>query len=110
MRAARSAFVAEFLACAGLAAEIRRFETPREIAAADADLVVVCSSDPEYLALVTDLLPQMKSCGSQAPVLVAGNPETVQQLRAAGVSEFIHLRSNPIEVLTHVQQLLGIGK
>jgi methylmalonyl-CoA mutase len=110
MRAARSAFVAEFLACAGLAAEIRRFETPRQIAAADADLVVVCSSDPEYLALVTDLLPQMKSCGSQTPVLVAGNPETVQQLRAAGIAEFIHLRSNPIEVLGKLQQLLGIDK
>ena len=110
VRAARSAFVAEFLACAGLAAEIRQFETPQQVAAADADLVVLCSSDPEYLALATDLLPQMHSCGSRVPVLVAGNPETAPQLRAAGITEFIHLHSNPIEVLTRIQHFLGIDK
>jgi methylmalonyl-CoA mutase len=110
MRAARSAFVADFIACAGLATEIRRFETPLEITAANADLVVLCSSDPEYLAFATELLSEFHSRPVKTPVLVAGNPEAAEQLRAAGITEFIHLRSNPIEVLTHIQQLLGIGK
>jgi methylmalonyl-CoA mutase len=106
MRAARSSFVAEFLACAGLAARIEAFQSPQQIAATEADLIVLCSSDPEYLAIATELIPQLRS--RETPVLIAGNPETAEQLRAAGIKEFIHLRSNPIEVLTKLQQLLGI--
>ena len=100
-----------FLACAGLATDIRQFETPRQIAAADADLIVLCSSDAEYLALATDLLPQMKSLRRHRRLYSSpAIRKPSEQLRAAGVTEFIHLRSNPIEVLTQVQQLLGIGK
>jgi methylmalonyl-CoA mutase len=110
MRAARSNFVSDFLACAGLASDIHRFETPEEISREHADLIVLCSSDPEYPAIATGLLAQMKSPGSQTPILIAGNPEAAEQLRSAGVTEFIHLRSNPIELLTKLQQILGIGK
>jgi methylmalonyl-CoA mutase len=109
MRTARSGFVAEFLACAGLPVDIRRFETPQAIAAAEADLIVLCSSDPEYVGTATALLAELKSHPSQTPVLVAGNPASAEQLHAEGVTEFIHLRSNPIEVLGRVQQLLGMG-
>ena len=110
MRSARSGFVAEFLACAGLGVDVRSFATTQAIAIVDADLVVLCSSDPEYVALATELFAEMKAHGVQIPVLIAGNPESAEQLRAAGIAEFIHLRSNPIEVLTKVQQLLGMGK
>ena len=41
-------------------------------------------------------------------MIVAGNPDSAEQLRAAGVADFIHVRSNPIEVLTTWQQRLGI--
>ncbi len=110
MRSARSAFVADFFACAGLATIIERFRTPQQIASAPADLIVLCSSDAEYLALATALLPELKARGVEIPVLIAGNPETGEQLRSAGITEFIHLRSNPIELLTRLQQLLGITK
>jgi methylmalonyl-CoA mutase len=109
MRTARSNFVIEFFACAGLAANVERFQTPQQIAGAAADLIVLCSSDPEYLPIATELIPAMRSRGSQTPVLIAGNPETAEQLRAAGVNGFINLRSNPIELLTRLQQILGIG-
>ena len=109
MRAARSGFAADFLACAGLGVDTRRFETPLDIAAAEADMVVLCSSDPEYLAIATELLAQMKLRGVQTPVVVAGNPESAEQLRAIGITEFIHVRSNPIEVLTRLQQRMGMG-
>ena len=110
MRAARSNFVADFLACAGLVTIIERFETARQIAATDADMIVLCSADSEYLAIATELLAEMKSRGDQTPVLIAGNPETAEQLLGIGVTEFVHLRSNPIELLTKLQQILGIGK
>jgi hypothetical protein len=42
------------------------------------------------------------------PVLVAGNPESAEQLREIGIADFIHIRSNPIDVLTAWQQRLGV--
>ncbi len=110
MRSARSNFAADFLACAGLATGTRRFETPLEIAAAEADAIVLCSSDPEYLAFATELLTEMHSQGKKTPVWIAGNPETAEQLRAAGVTEFIHMRSPVIELLARLQQVLEISQ
>ena len=110
MRSARSNFAADFLACAGLATRIQRFETPRQIAAAGADAIVLCSSDAEYLALAAELLSEMQSQRKKAPVWIAGNPETAEQLRAAGATEFIHLRSPVIELLTRLQLALGISQ
>ena len=109
MRSARSNFVADFLACAGLGAEIRRFETPQAIAAAAADMVVLCTSDPEYSELAAMLLAELEARGIRIPVLIAGYPESAERLRAAGITEFIHLRSHPIELLGRLQQLLGIS-
>jgi methylmalonyl-CoA mutase len=110
MRCARSTFVADLFACAGLATDIERFETPQQIASAHADLIVLCSSDAEYLAVATELLAELRARGVETPVLIAGNPETAEQLRAADITDFVHLRSNPIEVLTKLHQLLGITK
>jgi len=45
----------------------------------------------------------------KTPVVIAGNPESAEQLKAAGVAELVHVRSNPIEVLTKWQQRLGIA-
>ncbi len=45
---------------------------------------------------------------SPANVIIAGNPETTEQLRNIGIVDFIHLRSNAVEVLARIQQLIGI--
>jgi methylmalonyl-CoA mutase len=108
MRSARSTFAANFFACAGFDIVTQRFSTTAEIAAFDASLIVLCSSDPEYLELATKLGASLNALARTTPVIVAGNPETAEQLRAAGVADFIHVRSNPIEVLTAWQQRLGI--
>jgi methylmalonyl-CoA mutase len=110
MRSARSNFVSEFFACAGLATDIRQFETPQQIAAADADLIVLCSSDPEYLAVATQLLAAMQARGKNTPALVAGCPASTEQLCASGITDFIHLRTNPIKLLTKLQRILGISE
>lgn len=109
MRSARSNFAADFLSCAGFAIHTQRFAAPEQIAGSDADLIVLCSSDPEYLALATALLPALKARGIATPVLIAGNPETAEQLKTAGITDFVHMRSNPIELLTKLQQQLGIN-
>jgi methylmalonyl-CoA mutase len=108
MRSARSTFASNYFACAGFEISARQFDNADAIAAAEADLVVLCSSDPEYLEMATALLSKLKLLGRETPVLVAGNPDSADQLRAAGVADFIHIRSNPIEALTGWQRRLGI--
>ncbi len=108
MRSARSNFAASFFACAGFDLVAKRFSSVERIAASDADLIVLCSSDAEYLALATEVLARLKSLKREIPVIIAGYPDSVEQLRTAGVADFVHLRSNPIVFLTKWQQRLGI--
>jgi hypothetical protein len=53
-------------------------------------------------------MPKLKAAGRSTPVIVAGNPENAAELTAAGISDFVHVRSNPLEVLARWQQRLGI--
>jgi methylmalonyl-CoA mutase len=108
MRTARSNFAANFFACAGFDLVAKRFSSIERITASDADLIVLCSSDAEYLALATEVLAKLKSLKRETPVIIAGNPDSAEQLRAAGVADFVHIRSNPIEFLAKWQQRLGI--
>ena len=108
MRDARAQFVADFLACAGLAAETRSVESPRDLAAVDAGLIVLCSSDSEYLPFAAELMPMLIESKPILPVAIAGNPDDNEHLRNLGVAEFIHLRSDAVGVLTRLQQKLGI--
>jgi methylmalonyl-CoA mutase len=99
MRGARSNFSLNFFGCAGFdIVEAEDYE------GTDADLVVLCSSDPEYLALAQEVCPKVK-----APVLVAGNPkEQIEALQAAGVRGFIHIFSDAIQTLSLWQDKLGM--
>jgi methylmalonyl-CoA mutase len=98
MRKARAAFCLNFFGCAG-------FEIVQSEALTDADLVVLCSADAEYLDLARAIVPQVRG-----PVIVAGLPkEQVEALRAAGVAGFIHARSNGVETLTTWQDRLGLN-
>ena len=99
MRTARSNFVLNFFGCAGF--EIAESE---EYAGADADLIILCSSDMEYLPFAQEVCAAAK-----VPVLVAGNPkEQVDVLKAAGIQGFIHIASDAVETLTYWQSRLGV--
>ena len=108
MRGARATFALNFFACGGFAIHAKRFKSVDEILTSEADVLVLCSSDPEYAALAAELMPKLKAAGRSTPVIVAGNPENAAELTAAGISDFIHVRSNPLEVLARWQQRLGI--
>jgi methylmalonyl-CoA mutase len=100
MRQARSQFSQNFFGCAGFEIGISH-----EFERSDADLLVLCSSDPEYLALAREVCPKVRQ-----PVIVAGDPkEQREQIKAAGVQGFIHIRSDAIEALTDWETRLGIG-
>jgi len=108
LRAARSNFAVNFFACAGFETVTRRFRKAVEIAGAEGDLIVLCSSDKEYAAIAAELMPKLKAMDRKTPVIVAGNPEDAAMLSAAGVADFVHARSHPVEVLTKWQERLGI--
>lgn len=108
MRGARSNFAANFFACAGFRTSVSRINDASEIAGTEADLIVLCSSDPEYEGVAAVLMTKLKALAIEAPVIVAGNPENAEALKALGIAEFVHVRSNPIEVLTKWQETLGI--
>ena len=108
IRAARSNFARNFFACAGFEMQTRRFKKAEEIAAAGADLIVLCSADTEYAAQASALMAQLRALGRDTPVIVTGNPENAEELRATGIADFVHLRSQPLEFLTKWQERLGI--
>ncbi len=97
MRKARSAFCLNLFGCAGF--EIVAAET-----LAEADLVVLCSSDAEYLGLARSIVPKVS-----VPVVVAGYPKaSIDALTKAGVADFVHVQSNAVETLARWQERLGI--
>ncbi len=99
MRKARSNFCLNLFGCAG-------FEMVTAEELQEADLVVLCSSDAEYLALAREICPRTK-----APVVIAGNPkEEMEALKQAGVADFVHVMSNAVETLTMWQHRLGVSK
>jgi methylmalonyl-CoA mutase len=99
MRMARANFSLNFFGCAGF--DVVEAE---EYAGAGADLIVLCSSDAEYLALAQEVCP---ACG--VPVIVAGNPkEQIDALKAAGVAGFIHIQSDAVQTLSEWQKRLGM--
>ncbi len=109
MRKARSGFCINFFGCAGFEIVTRHFETVEDAAVAaqtdQADAVVLCSSDPEYPALAA---PLCRLLGS-TPLIIAGYPaESLDELKKAGVADFVHIRSNAAETLTAWQERLGV--
>jgi len=97
---ARANFALNFFGCAGFG--ISQKDTLDDTSA---DLVVLCSSDAEYLAFAEDICPR-----TSAPVIVAGNPKDQRdQLAAAGVQGFVHVQSNAIATLTEWLDRLEIG-
>ena len=108
MRRARAMFAANFFACAGY--EI--IDNPgfgslkkglQAALASKADIIVFCSSDPEYPQLLTEDINPVKAI----PV-IAGAPTCMEDLKNAGIEQFIHLRSNLLESLTQFHALLNI--
>ena len=99
MKGARANFCLNFFGCAGF--DITEGE---EYEGTDADLIVLCSSDPEYLAFAREVVPKVRQA-----VLVAGNPKAeVAALQEAGVAGFIHVGSDAIATLTEWQDKLGM--
>lgn len=110
MRQARAQFSCNFLACAGYKViDNLGFKTVEEgvdaALEAKADIVVICSSDDEYAEYA---IPAFKYLNGRAMFVVAGAPACMDDLKAAGIENFIHVRCNVLETLKEYNQKLGI--
>ena len=96
MKTARANFCLNLFGCAGF--DVKSSETLEP-----ADLVVLCSSDREYLPFAQEI------CGkTKVPVIVAGNPkDQLEALRAAGVKDFAYLGMDAVKFLSHWQGVLS---
>ena len=109
MRLARSQFSSNFFACAGYKIiDNLGFDTVQGVDAAleaKADIVVLCSSDDEYVTLAPEA---KKTLGDKAILVVAGAPECMDELKAQGIDQFINVRSNVLETLQAFNAKLSI--
>ncbi|MCF2603200.1 methylmalonyl-CoA mutase small subunit [Parabacteroides distasonis] len=111
MRLARSQFSANFFACAGYKIiDNLGFETVEagvEAAVkAGAEVVVLCSSDDEYATFAPEAF---KALAGRAEFVVAGAPACMEDLKAAGIEQFINVKSNVLETLKAFNAKLGIN-
>ena len=109
-RQARAQFSSNFLACAGYKIiDNLGFETVEEgvdaALKAGADIVVLCSSDDEY---ATYAVPAYQYLAGRAMFIVAGAPACMDDLKAAGIENFVHVKCNVLETLKEYNAKLGI--
>lgn len=109
-RQARAQFSCNFLATAGYkVVDNLGFNTVEEgvdaALAAGADIVVLCSSDDEYAQYA---VPAYKYLDGRAMFVVAGAPACTDELKAAGIENFIHVKVNQLETLRMYNEKLGI--
>jgi len=103
MRKARAGFATNFYGVAGYQIiDNAGFSTPEEGAkqalVSGAEVVVLCSSDEEYDALVAGAMPLLK--GKIKFAVLAGNPaDKAEQYKAEGINDFIHVKTNCLETL-----------
>ena len=110
MRQARAQFSCNFLACAGYKViDNLGFKTVEEgidaALEAKADIVVICSSDDEYAEYA---IPAFQYLNGRAMFVVAGAPACMEDLKAAGIENYIHVKCNVLETLKEYNQKLGI--
>jgi methylmalonyl-CoA mutase len=101
MRLARAQFSTNFFGCAGYEIiDNLGFNTVEEgvdaALAKGADIVVLCSSDDEYAELAP---AAFKYLNGRAEFVVAGAPACMEDLKAVGITEYVHVRCNVLETL-----------
>lgn len=114
MRTARAQFSGGFIGCGGFdivdgiitKSNGAALEKALEI---NADITVICGADEDYPSLGVDFARRYKAAKKDGVLLLAGYPaEGLEDLKDAGVDDFIHLRSNLVNTLNNLQQKLNI--
>jgi methylmalonyl-CoA mutase len=110
MARARAQFSCNFFGCAGIRVQDNTFfksveEGVEAALAAQADIVVVCAADDDYLTVA----PKVKELlGDKAILVVAGAPASMDELKAQGIENFILVKVNVLDTLEYYLKELGI--
>ena len=110
MRQARAQFSGNFFGCADYEIiDNLGFKTVEEGAEAarkaGADIVVLCSSDDVYAEYGP---AAFKAVGDSAIFVIAGNPACIEDLKAVGIENYVHVRCNVLETLRDFNSKLNI--
>lgn len=110
MRLARSQFSSNFFAVAGYKLiDNLGFDTVKEgvdaARKAGADIVVLCSSDDEYAEYGPQAYVELNG---EMPLVIAGAPACMDDLKAKGIKYFVHVKSNVLETMQQFNELMGI--
>ncbi|BDA80823.1 methylmalonyl-CoA mutase [Leptospira kobayashii] len=114
MRKARAAFSSNYIGCLGYTIQDNLgFDSIEEgIQAAKnfkADMVVLCSSDEEYIELIPAFCEGMKKNLPNVWRVLAGFPkDLISKSESEGIEDFIHLKRNVIEFMEKAQKKLGV--
>jgi methylmalonyl-CoA mutase len=112
MRKARAGFSSNFIGClgyeiidnSGFASIVEGITAAKQ---EKADLVVLCSSDEEYVSFLTEFAEGMKKEMPNAWPIVAGYPkDLIAAANEKGITDFIHLKRNLIEFMEKAQARL----
>ncbi len=111
MRRARSQFSAGFFGCAGYRIiETDGFSSAEEgcnaAVKSGAHIVVICSSDEEYIQYAPVINSKLEG---KAIVVVAGNPPCIEELKSAGIQNFVSIRSDLPGTLRWFNEHIGIS-
>ncbi len=71
-----------------------------------AEIVVICSSDDEYMVYAPEIYSSLKD---KAIIVIAGNPASADELRSIGIENFIHIKTNVTDTLRDFNRKLGIS-
>lgn len=110
MRKARAAFSYDFIGVSGFEVwQEKSYDTVKEAAESSAksesDVVVICSSDPDYDENALAFVEIFRTFNSEKVLLLAGNPvEIMDVLTKAGLDGCIHLKSDVIQTIANVQK------
>jgi methylmalonyl-CoA mutase len=114
-RRARATFASGFFGVAGLnVVDNDGFETAEQAAEAalaeSADIVVLCSDDESYPAIVNTIAERLRQSDRRIQLVVAGYPkDELQTLREAGVDEFIHAKADVQATLASILRAFGLA-
>ncbi len=113
MRKARAGFTTNFFSCVGYnIIQNTGFDSIEKgvdaAINAKSDIVVLCSSDEEYEEMA-EAAKMIKEKAKNTIVIVAGYPKNLlPKLQKAGVDDFIHIKSNALEVLRKYNEKFNI--
>ena len=81
-----------------------------EAIASGAAVIVICSTDETYPAIVPAFVSAVKSADPSRYVILAGYPQDqVEAHKKSGVDDFVHVRVNTVDFLTNLLSKIGVS-